>query len=87
MAKLTMEFEKIVAVDNPDIKACPFCGNKDLIVSSKSQYDEICAENGSSLVGIKCCKCDTEKKLYDIPDNNYWLGIGMLIGEWNRRCE
>ena len=87
MAKLTMEFEEKVAVDNPDIKACPFCGNKDLTVTSKNQYDEICAEHGSAMVNIECKKCYMEKKLYDIPDNNYWLGIGMLIGEWNRRCE
>lgn len=88
MAKLRMEFEENVAVDSPDIKACPFCGNKELVVSLKSQYEEICEENGSSLIAIKCCKCHVEKKLYDIPDNNYWLGLGILIGEWNqRRCD
>ena len=84
MATLRMEYDN-KEIEDTGFKACPFCGNEKLVITPKSQYDEICAEHGSALVSIECRKCHTEKKLYDIPDNNYWLGIGMLIGEWNRR--
>ena len=73
------------ALSEAFIKPCPFCNSTELLISNKEQYEELCAEHGSSLVSIECKGCDTEMRLYSVPENNYWLGIGLLIGKWNRR--
>lgn len=83
MAALTNYGDEILNSDY--IKACPFCGNDQLEITRQDIYEEVCKENGKSMVSIECTKCHSAKKMYDIPKNNYWLGIGMLIGEWNRR--
>lgn len=69
------------------VKGCPFCGNKDLVITDKETYEKLCAEQGSSLLEIVCKVCHTENSLYDIPDNNYWIGVGMMISKWNIRGE
>lgn len=66
-------------------KACPFCGNMKLYVTNKKSFDRLCEENGASLVSVKCRVCDTEMSEYSVPNNNYWMGMGMLIGKWNTR--
>ena len=67
------------------IKGCPFCGNTNLLISEQKDYEKLCKEHGSSLVKIVCRVCNTENTLYDIPDNNYWIGVGMIIVKWNAR--
>lgn len=85
MAALTNYGDEILSSDY--IKACPFCGNDRLEITNQEVYEKVCVENGKSMIGIECPKCHAGKKLFEIPRNNYWLGIGILIGEWNRRCE
>lgn len=84
MATLTNYGDEILT-DN-HIKACPFCGNDRFEITSQEVYEEVCKEHGKSIISIECGKCCAGKKLYEIPKNNYWLGVGMLIGEWNRRA-
>ena len=74
--------EEIVGVVH---KACPFCGNSKLYVTNKQSFDNICEEHGSSLVAVECRVCGTEMREYSVPNNNYWMGMGMLIGKWNTR--
>jgi len=66
-------------------KACPFCGNMKLYVTNKQSYDQLCEEHGLSLVSVECRVCGTEMREYSVPNNNYWMGMGMLIGKWNTR--
>jgi hypothetical protein len=73
-------------IDGVVIKECPFCGNENLLVTEKDSYETLCEENGSSCMSIECRVCDTRKALYTIPENNYWIGIGMIISKWNVRC-
>ncbi len=68
------------------VNGCPFCGNQNLLISDQENYEILCKKNGSSLVQIVCKVCHTEKTLFDIPDNNYWIGVGMIIEKWNARC-
>ena len=67
------------------IKGCPFCGNQNLTITEKQSFDELCEEHGSALMQIECSVCNTVNTLYSIPDNNYWLGVGLLIAKWNVR--
>lgn len=68
------------------VKPCPFCGNSQkLFITDEKLYRELVEENGSSLIGISCNVCNTTQRLYSIPDNNYWMGVGMLISKWNTR--
>lgn len=66
------------------INGCPFCGSKNLTISEKESYERLCEENGSALMQIEC-KCGVSNRLYDIPSNNYWIGVGMLVAKWNAR--
>lgn len=68
------------------IKGCPFCGNQNLSITEKQSFDKLCEEHGSALMQIECRVCNTVKNLFSIPDNNYWLGAGLLIAKWNVRC-
>lgn len=68
------------------IKGCPFCGNQNLTITEKQNFDELCEEHGSALIQIECRVCDTVNILYSVPDNNYWLGVGLMIAKWNARC-
>lgn len=67
------------------IKRCPFCGNQKLAITEKESFDELCEEHGKSLMKIECRVCDTDNVLYSIPDNNYWIGVGLLVAKWNAR--
>lgn len=69
------------------IKPCPFCGNKDLTISEEDLFNELVNENGNSLLEIECNSCNTVQRLFEIPKNNYWFGVGMLVATWNRRVE
>ena len=84
MAVLTMNDDS-ATISDKIIKPCPFCGNDSLELTSDDIFDTVCHKNGSGMISISCHKCDAEKKVYSIPGNNYWLGVGILIGEWNRR--
>ena len=85
MAVLKM-YDSTKIMSSNSFKACPFCGNDCLEFTNEDKYNELCAEHSyGSMLSIKCEKCHTEKNLFDIPDNNYWLGLGILISEWNRR--
>ena len=67
------------------IKGCPFCGNQNLLISEKDSYEKLCEENGSSCMSIECLVCDTRKAIHNIPDNNYWIGVGLIVSKWNVR--
>lgn len=66
-------------------KPCPFCGGTNLLVTEKKNFDELCEEHGHSMLNLRCRVCDTEMHEYSIPNNNYWMGVGMLIARWNTR--
>lgn len=68
------------------IKGCPFCGNQNLQITDKQWFDELCEEHGKALMQIECRVCDTTKTMYSVPDNNYWIGVGLLVARWNMRC-
>ena len=72
-------------IKNVVFKPCPFCGNDTLIVTEEKTYNDLVEEHGSSMLRMECKVCDTEKRLFDIPNNNYWMGLGMLISNWNTR--
>ena len=74
-------------IKDVSIKGCPFCGNKDLEITDEETYNKLCEENGSALIGVECHECATENKVYDIPQNNYWIGVGMIIAKWNVRVK
>lgn len=74
-------------IENVEIKGCPFCGNKELLISEKSSYEELCEKNGSSLIEIECKACNAINRTFGIPNNNYWIGVGMAIAKWNSRGE
>ena len=67
------------------VKPCPFCGSTNLIVSEEDSYNKLVEENGHSMIDVECAVCKTEVKLYDVPGNNYWIGVGMIIAKWNTR--
>jgi len=81
-----MELSK-TEIKNVAHKPCPFCGNTKLYISEQKNYEELCDENGHSMLSIECKVCKMDLKEYDIPNNNYWLGVGLLVGKWNRRNE
>lgn len=72
-------------VPNVIYKPCPFCGGTNITISDEKHYNNLCAENGGSMLSIRCSVCDTEVHLYDIPNNNYWMGVGMILAKWNSR--
>ena len=70
------------------VKPCPFCGTVDkLEITERKSYNELVKKNGYSLIYIECKTCAMEFKLYEVPDNNYDLGVGILITRWNQRKE
>lgn len=75
-----------VEIKDVVINGCPFCGNQNLRITEKGSYEELCEENGESLMKIECRECDTANFLFNIPDNNYWIGVGLLVAKWNTRC-
>lgn len=66
-------------------KPCPFCGGTNLMITEKDNFDSICDKNGSSMLSIRCAICSSETHMYHIPNNNYWMGVGMIIMKWNTR--
>ena len=66
-------------------KPCPFCGGTNLSITEKDSFDNLCEENGSSMISIGCKVCDTEIHLFSVPNNNYWMGAGLIIAKWNTR--
>ena len=79
-------FDKTL-IEVGDVKPCPFCGERDLEITPERMYKSLCEENGSSLIEIECTICDTSMKVFNIPDNNYHMGVGILIERWNRRTK
>ena len=76
------------SIEVGEIKPCPFCGTVDgLEISERDSYNELVEEYGTSLIYIECKTCAMEFKLYEVPDNNYDLGVGILITRWNQRKE
>lgn len=71
-----------------EVKNCPFCGSSDeLRITSRESYDKLVKKHGSSLIEISCRRCDISYRLYNIPDNNYDMGMGIMITKWNNRRE
>jgi hypothetical protein len=76
--------DKLVEVGT--LKPCLFCGNgSDIRITSEKTFNELCQENGSSLVEISCTACNCALTQYSVPDNNYSFGMGMLVQRWNSR--
>lgn len=70
-----------------EIAPCPFCGEHEhLTISDPESYGELVAEHGSSVIVIRCRSCNTELSQHRIPNNNYMLGVGLLLGRWNHRA-
>ena len=84
MASVKM-FHSKKEIDGVVLKPCPFCGGTNLIVTDEESYNDLVKEHGHSMVDMECRICSTEVKLFNVPNNNYWLGIGMLFAKWNTR--
>ena len=75
------------AIEVGKILPCPFCGEVDnLVVTNPETFQSLVEENGGSLINITCRRCRLDFKLYDIPDNNYMMGLGRLVERWNHRA-
>lgn len=72
-------------IENVVFKPCPFCGNTNLIVTEEDSYNKLVSDHGSSMLNLQCKVCDTVMQLFNVPNNNYWMGLGMLISNWNMR--
>lgn len=69
------------------VKPCPFCGEVEHIkVTNPETFGELVEEHGHSMITVECKNCDLTLALYDVPDNNYMLGMGRLIERWNHRA-
>lgn len=68
-----------------DIKPCPFCGGKDLKITSEQQYTELVAKNGGACIGIRCKTCWGEKYEMDETKLAYSEKLASLIAGWNNR--
>lgn len=75
------------SIEVGEVKPCPFCGEADdLTLSNPDIYEELVAEDGSSVIIITCEKCKAELHQHDVPRNNYMMGAMMLIERWNHRA-
>lgn len=72
-------------IENVTHKPCPFCGNTRLFISAENDFNELCEEHGRAMIKMGCNVCKTEMHQFDVPNNNYWLGVGMIISRWNTR--
>lgn len=70
---------------NAVIKPCPFCGNQELFITDEKFYHELVGKNGNACICIECKACKTTQRLYHIPNNNYWMGVKILVVKWNTR--
>lgn len=69
------------------IAPCPFCGTHEhLNITNQEPYEKLVAEHGSSVITLRCKGCDMELSQYDIPNNNYMMGVGKLVERWNHRA-
>lgn len=80
-----MDNEKKQEIENVAHKPCPFCGNTKLIVTAEDQFARLVEKHGSAMIALKCTVCQAEVPLYNLPNENYWMGVGMLVGKWNTR--
>lgn len=84
MLKMMFSGEKF---EDIECRPCPFCGGTNFTITNKKNYDDLVEKNGSSCIGIECNGCDTEMRLFDIPNNQYIMGMKMLVTKWNTRKE
>lgn len=73
---------KIEGIKN---KPCPFCGGEDVWVTNEISFKGLVEEHGSAMMKFRCKKCEMELPLYNVPEENYWLGVGILLAKWNDR--
>lgn len=72
-------------IENVSNKACPFCGNDRLFVTAEESFEKLVKEHGSAMIDLRCKVCGMTLPLYNVPNENYWMGVGMLVGKWNTR--
>ena len=78
---------KANGIEVGEIASCPFCGMQErLTISDPESYEKLVAENGSSVIVLRCRGCNMELSQHSIPNNNYMLGVGLLLGRWNHRA-
>lgn len=80
-----MDDENNTEIENVVHKPCPFCGNTKLKVMAENQFVGLVKKYGSAMLTLKCTVCKVEMPLYDVPNENYWMGVGMLVSKWNIR--
>lgn len=80
-----MDDDNHTAIENVVHKPCPFCGNTKLFVTAEDRFARLVENHGTAMISLKCSVCDTEMPLYHVPNENYWMGVGMLVGKWNTR--
>lgn len=76
------EGRKIGGIKN---RYCPFCGGENVSVTNEDSFKKLVEEHGSAMMKFRCKKCDMELPLYNVPEENYWLGVGILLAMWNNR--
>ena len=84
--KIKFDFKEN-GVEVGEITPCPFCGMQErLTITDPESYEKLVAENGSSVIVLRCRGCNMELSQHDIPNNNYMMGTGKLIERWNHRA-
>ena len=66
-------------------KPCPFCGSKNILISTREHYYSLYYDNGSATIAIHCPKCSLDLYEHDIVEFNYEQKRKTLIKKWNTR--
>lgn len=65
-------------------KPCPFCGNHNIVVTSKQSWEEVMAEHHSAAISMECTECLMD--LWEMTDGiSYEHKYNLLLERWNRR--
>lgn len=65
------------------IKSCPFCGNKNIVVVKRKNYEEALKRRGVAIMTIECVKCRVSMR--DTTDKPYDNASEEIIKRWNYR--
>lgn len=71
-----------------ELKACPFCGDKEPCIVIRDQYDKHCEKQLTLLIvcGEEDCNVDGFRWHID-PCTDFKDGLSRIIDKWNTRNE
>lgn len=64
-------------------KFCPFCGNENIEITTKSLFYELLGEHGSATISIECPVCNLDMYECSYSGNDYNLKREILLRKWN----